>query len=293
MSNIYGNILSEVHQSHSSRAHLFKSIQEDFGGRTLVTFFTSFNYPIDISDEDCDILQSILQNTDCSNGLILMINSPGGNGLTAERIVNTCSAYSGTGDYWVLVPGKAKSAATIVCMGASKIMMSSASELGPVDPQILKSENGALKAFSAHNLVTGYEKLFTEVETTSGRIEPYLQQLAYYDDREITHYRSLIKLAENISVKNLKRSMMKKFTEDQIKKKIDVFLNPDAGTISHGRPIYQEEAKSCGLNIENIDINSKEWDLIYQLYCRTEWCVSNIASKSIETIEESYHVPRN
>ncbi len=222
-----------------------------------------------------------------------MINSPGGDGLTAERIVNTCCAYSGTGDYWVLIPGKAKSAATIISMGASKIMMSSASELGPVDPQIFKSENGIPKTFTAHNLVAGYEKLLSEIATTSGPIEPYLQQLTHYDDREITQYRSFINLAEDISVKNLKRNMMRNLTEDKIKKKIDGFLNPDAGTISHGRPIYQEEAKSCGLNIENIDINSEEWKLICQLYCRIEWCVSNIDCKSIETIKESFHVARN
>lgn len=293
MANTYKNILSEVRQAPEIRAKLFESIQNIFEGRALVTFFTSFYYPVDISDEDCDMLQSVLQNIDCSKGLVLMIHSPGGDGLAAERIVNTCRAYSGTNDYWALIPGKAKSAATIISMGASKIIMSNASELGPVDPQIFKKEDGVLKTFSAHNLVAGYERLFLEGTATSGRIEPYLQQLANYDDREITQFRSLIKLAENISIKILKSSMMPNFTVEEIKNKINVFLNPDAGTISHGRPIYQDEAKSCGLNIENIEINSDEWKLIYELYCRTEWYVSNIVCKNIETIEDSFHVERN
>jgi len=47
----------------------------------------------------------------------------GGDTLAGERVVNICRAYSGTGDYWALVPGRAKSAATIICMGASKIIM--------------------------------------------------------------------------------------------------------------------------------------------------------------------------
>ena len=100
-SNIYKNILKEINQDHSCRAPLFSGTEKIFKGKALVTFFTSFNFPVDISDQDCDMLESILQNIDCSKGLILMINSPGGDGLTAERIVNTCRAYSGTSDYWV------------------------------------------------------------------------------------------------------------------------------------------------------------------------------------------------
>ena len=189
-------------------------------------------------------------------------------GLAAERIVNTCRAYNGTNDYWALIAGKAKSAATIISMGASKIIMSNTSELGPVDPQILKKENGVYKFFSAHNLVSGYKNLFSEAKTASGRIEPYLQQLGYYDDREITNFQSIIELAENMSVKILKSGMLKNLSDDDIKKNIEIFLEPSAGTISHGRPIYHDEVASCGLNIQVIDIDSTAWDLIYQLYCR-------------------------
>lgn len=78
---------------------------------------------------------------DLSKGLIIMINSPGGDGLAAERIINVCRSYSGTGEYQVIVPGKAKSAATMVCFGASAIYMSPTSELGPVDPQIVIVDN--------------------------------------------------------------------------------------------------------------------------------------------------------
>ncbi len=290
MPNFYKNILSEVHQDQSTRIPLFEGIQEIFEGRVLVTYFTSFRYPVEISDEDCDMLQNVLQGIDCSKGLVLMIDSPGGNGLVAERIVNICRAYSGTHDYWALVAGKAKSAATIISMGASKIIMSNASELGPVDPQIIMEENGSYKFFSAHNLVSGYERLFSEAKTASGPIEPYLQQLANYDDREITKYRSIIELADDISVKILKSGMLKNFSKNEIKKKIEIFLKPSAGTIAHSRPIYYDEVVACGLNVQNIDIDSKDWKLIYQLYCRTNWYVSNVVQKNIEAIGGSFCV---
>jgi len=293
MRNVHKQINVEVNQTPETRVRLFKKLQKELENRTLVTFFTSFIYPVDITDDDCDMLQSILQNIDCSNGLVLMVSSPGGDGLAAERIVNACRAYSGTGDYWALVPGKAKSAATIICMGASKILMSQASELGPVDPQIIKKEDGILKAFSAHNLVTGYDRLFAEAAKSTGPIEPYIQQLNYYDDREINQFRSYIDLSENISIKILKSGMMRGFDDGEIKKNISVFLNPESGTISHARPIYAEEARESGLNVEVIDIDSDVWKSVYELYCRTERYVSNQVCKSVESVEDTFCVPIN
>jgi ClpP class serine protease len=133
MQNVYLAIGSETQQAPTTRRQLFQKIEKGMGGRALVSFFTSFNHPVQIEDADVDALEAILQKLDVSKGLAILISSPGGNGLSAERIVNTCRAYSGTHDYWAIVPGKAKSAATIVCMGASKILMANSSELGPVD----------------------------------------------------------------------------------------------------------------------------------------------------------------
>lgn len=291
MKNVHREISSERHQVAGTRTRLFRETTKHLDGRTLVSFFTSFEHPVNITDDDADMLQSVLQANDLSKGLVLMISSPGGDGLAAERIVNICRAYSGTGDYWVIVPGKAKSAATIICMGASKIYMAPSSELGPVDPQIFRLEDGKRKVFSAHALVSGFDKLFADASATKGRLEPYLQQLQYYDHREINTYRSLIDLAENIAVKALKSGMLGSKTEAEIKKQIEVFLNPSAGTLSHGRPIYAQEADSCGLKIQSMDVNSEFWAATYELYVRTETFVSYQACKTAESIKESFHVP--
>jgi ClpP class serine protease len=197
-----------MQQQPDTRRKLFQSVERELDGRALVSFFTSFNHPVQMEDADCDALETILQHLDLAKGLVLMISSPGGNGLAAERMVNTCRAYSGTGEYWALVPGKAKSAATIVSMGASKIMMAGSSELGPVDPQIFPVEDGKRKAFSLHNLVNGYDKLFASAVATTGKLEPFLQQLIHYDDRDINTYRGLIELANDIAKKVLKSGMM-------------------------------------------------------------------------------------
>src|SRR5260370_5165037 len=134
-----------------------------------------------MDENDCEMLVSGVQQTpNLAKGLVVMISSPGGDTLAAERVVNICRAYSGTGDYWALVPGRAKSAATIICMGASKIIMAAPSELGPVDPQIIREENGETKWFSAFSLVNGYNTLFNEAVNSTRNVHPLVHPLSHY-----------------------------------------------------------------------------------------------------------------
>lgn len=287
--NIQKRIFSERNQHPETRIDAIKEVEKHLDGRTLVTFFTSFFGGEGIVDDDCDMLQSVLQHIDCTKGIALMINSPGGDGLAAERIVNTCRAYSGTNDYWAIVPGKAKSAATVICMGASKIVMALPSELGPVDPQIFRREGDTFKQFSAYSLVSGYERLFKGAVRAKGNLEPYLQQLQKYDQREINKYKDLIKLSDDIAVKVLKSGMMNSQSKTEIRRKIKMFLDPSAGTITHARSINRAEASSCGLNIEEINVHSKEWIAVYELYARTELFVNSPnVNKAVESREDAF-----
>lgn len=290
--NIQKQIFAERAQFPSTRTKAIKAVEKFLEGRTLVTFFTSFHHVVEISGDDCDMLQSVLQHIDTSKGVALMIDSPGGDGLAAELIVNTCRAYSGTGDYWAIVPGSAKSAASIICMGASKILMADTSQLGPVDPQIIRREQNGWRQFSAYNLVSSYDKLFSEAVKTKGNLEPFLQQLQAFDVRDINHYRDLISLSEDIAVKILKSGMMRKQTKAQIRKNIQLFLDPKMGTISHARSINRIEAEQCKLTVEKLDVHSALWKAIYELYARTQdFVIGRYACKCVESSDEVFTVP--
>jgi hypothetical protein len=291
--NIYQAVQDERFQTPASRRALFKKVSAAFADRCVVTFFTSFHYPVEIDDDDCDMLQSVLQQTpNISKGLVLMISSPGGDPLAAERFVNICRTYSGTGDYWALVPGRAKSAATVICMGASKIIMGPTSDLGPIDPQIIREENNETKWFSAFSLVNGYRALFDEAVKTTGNVEPYVQQLAHYDVRDINTWTGFIDVAKDIALKILASGMMSGRNRADIEQRIQVFLNPTAGTQHHGRAIYAPEAKNCDLVVEELDVKSPHWDAIYELYYRTNLYVTTEVSKVVESQSVAFHSSR-
>ena len=286
---VISRVLTEESQGPETRRRLFEKLEVALG-RPVVSFFTSFVYPVRMENADADMLESVLRQADLSKGFALMVSSPGGDGLAAERIINICRCYSGTGEYWAIVPGKAKSAATMVCFGASKVMMGPVSELGPIDPQLTTSDKGAVKWFSVYNLVQSYRGLFNRAVAETGRIEPYLQQLANYDEREIKEFEAALELAEDIAIRALGTGMMKEQQSADIRTRIKKFLTPEE-TKTHGRPICHDDAAMCGLCVEKVDVRSQLWDAVYELYVRTNNFVSKRACKCIESKEHSFFAP--
>lgn len=292
---VFQNVWDETQQNPPTRQKLFRRIEQIIK-RPVITQFTSFIYPVSIGDDDTQMILAAAQKLDMSNGVALVINTPGGDGLAAERIVNTLRSLSKTKEYWTIVVGKAKSAGTMICLGASKIMMADSSELGPVDPQIIRREDGNRKQFSVYNYIKSYETLFDKAVKSKGNMQPYLQQLARYDEREIQEFRTAQQLSTDITVRALSTGgMMAGKSNAEVSKKIEVFLDPAAGTQVHGRPIYYDQAERCGLSMEKIDMKSELWALLYELYIRTDQLVSSRCAKCIETKEHSFSmsVPRN
>jgi hypothetical protein len=59
---------------------------------------------------------------------------------------------------------------------------------------------------------------------------------------------------------------------------------------AHGRPIYRDEAISCGLVIEEVNVKGELWELVYELYIRIDNFVSSHVAKCVETKEDSFSV---
>lgn len=245
-----------------------------------------------IEDTDADMIEGLLQKLDLSKGLALIVNSPGGIGIAAERIMNVCKSYSGNGEFVALVPSKAKSAATMVCFGASKIYMSPTSELGPIDPQITIQKDEKAMRLAVCNIVQSYKELFENAVKATGHLEPYLQQLANYDAREIKEFEAAISLASDVAVRALENGMMNKLDEKKIREHIKIFLTPEK-TKTHGRAIFYKEAQKSNLKIELIDVKSKLWELLYELYIRTNNFTNTRVAKCIENKDFSFAVSLN
>ena len=275
-------VLSETAQSPDTRKPLYTELTAEFGEKCVLFYGVAMDGSVMIDDADADVIEGILQKEDLSNGLLMIINAPGGDGLAAERIINVCSKYSRE-NFEVAVPKMAKSAATMICFGANRIHMSQTSELGPVDPQLIRGD----RMTSVHSMIESYRDLLDSAVRTEGNVEPYLQLLSRYDPSEIAEYQKAQDLAESISITALKHGMLKSDTEVEIRKRIKIFTDATQ-TSSHGRRIGIDDARGCGLTIEEIPLDSRKWELIWELYCRTNWCLGNHLSTIVETQKYSF-----
>ncbi|MDD3183605.1 MAG: ATP-dependent Clp protease proteolytic subunit [Alphaproteobacteria bacterium] len=91
---------------------------------------------LSIADSDLNRLyQAASANEEKTRDILLIIHSSGGSIEPAYLISKTLKTLS-KNKFVVAVPRLAKSAATLICLGANEIHMGLTSQLGPIDPQI-------------------------------------------------------------------------------------------------------------------------------------------------------------
>ncbi|MCL6612387.1 MAG: hypothetical protein K6T66_12670 [Peptococcaceae bacterium] len=69
----------------------------------------------------------------------LLLYTRGGDVITPWRLVQLIREY--TPEFCVLVPHRAYSAGTLICLGADEILMGRMGELGPIDPSVINAYN--------------------------------------------------------------------------------------------------------------------------------------------------------
>jgi ClpP class serine protease len=106
-------------------------------GVPVVAYIANTTHPISTMmqpdvDAVIDFVKVTLRN---SKGVYLILESSGGYGNVAEKLLHVFREVF-TKSFNIIVPNLVKSAATMLSIGADKIIMGTNSELGPIDPQI-------------------------------------------------------------------------------------------------------------------------------------------------------------
>lgn len=250
--------------------------------RKLIVYIGRIGLPNSaISADDIAPFGSMLSTLGKIKNLDLMIHSPGGNGVVAEKIVDMCRQHC-IEKFRVIVPNMAKSAATLIALGADEIVMGYCSELGPIDPQKIINVGGVTQQISAQSFIEARKSLFKDIQKAQSQkqdITGFLQQLASstMDPAFILECEKEVEFAKDFVKKRLPDRMLKvkypKYTSSQRNRKASTIarnLTSTNNRFIHGRMIGPNECGLIGLNVLELKQDDPYWEKIFELYVRTE-----------------------
>lgn len=207
-------------------------------------------------------LEELIFDCDSTKPLHVLLASPGGDGETAIRMVR--SMQSRCSELTVLVPDMAKSAATLLCIGANKILMGPAGDLGPVDPQF---QIGGRSLASAKEIVAAIDEAERRVKESPETYPLFAGLLSDVNMLMVEQARNALDRTEALVREALSccggRST-KQVNELTKALKAPLIADPK----SHSAVIDAEAAKTFGLPAESFDPASDEWRRVWELWTR-------------------------
>ncbi|MBN2020442.1 MAG: hypothetical protein JW749_09475 [Sedimentisphaerales bacterium] len=195
-----------------------------------------------------DTIEMILPGTRKFDRLDLFLHSPGGFLDSAYKIIRICKEYSN--EFNVIVPLAAKSAATLICLGANEIVMTVFAELGPIDPIIQHPYKPNVRV-PARSIKDFFEFL-NSTETAKISVDPQFksQMSNLLDPYLIGSYQTALNSSKQIAEKLLKENAFMGKSQPQVDTAVNKLTEY---YYSHSHVIDRQEAREIGLNVTNAE----------------------------------------
>lgn len=243
------------HSERYARQSLIRKYEEAANANLIVVIDQIFL-------QNMALLEELIFDCDPDLPLHVLLASPGGDGETAIRMVR--SMQSRCSELTILVPDMAKSAATLLCLGADRILMGPAGDLGPVDPQF---QIGGRNLASAKEIVAAIDEAERRVKESPSTFPLFSGLLADVNMLMVEQARSALDRTEALVREAL--GCCRSRTPDQVEALTKVLKAPliDEPT-SHSAVIDATAAAGFGLPVESIDPKSETWSQIWGLWTR-------------------------
>lgn len=216
-----------------------------------------------ISWTNMTILEELLVDCDPEKDLHLLLSSPGGDGETALRMVR--SMQTRCRELTVLVPEMAKSAATILCLGANRIVMGPGGDLGPIDPQMVYTdETGRQTMSSAKDIVAAVEEAEARTTQNPNAYPLFSSLLADVNMVMLEQARSALDRSESLMREALSAAGRSGDEVDYLAGELKPLLI-DAPR-SHSAVVSVDHAAKVGLPATAANCNDEAWQLVWELW---------------------------
>lgn len=219
----------------------------------------------------CDTLGFVdmLHNITPGEPIDLLLHTSGGDVDAAEKLISLVRSAAGEdGQLRVIVPDFAKSAGTLMALGANVIVMSDSSELGPIDPQIAsKDADGRDMVYSVLTYLNAYDEALAALRATPDDLASRIT-FEKFDPVLVRKFKSIRDRARMFAENLLKRQGAN-FTKIS-SELMDITRYP-----SHGQMINWEQAQAMGLDVIYYPPTDPIWRKYWTLYCHLRLSVES------------------
>jgi hypothetical protein len=214
---------------------------------TLISYFANGSALIGSEDAGLlvDTIEMLLPENRKFEKLDLFLQSPGGFLDSAYKNIRILQEYCD--ELNVIVPLYAKSAATVMCLGAKEIVMTVFAELGPIDPIVQNPANPQIHV-PARAIKDFFEFLSSTETTEKITVDPLIKEkmTTILNPYLIGSYQTALKSSKQIAVKLLKENALNgkdaNVIECAVRKLTEEYY-------SHSYVIDRNEAREIGLNV--------------------------------------------
>ena len=207
---------------------------EKLTGRQLCVYSCSNYFRTSFSTDDVGRLFEIVNSTD-GQAFDLLLETSGGDTDATEGLVSMLQEINR--NFRVVVPSRAKSNGTVICLASKSIVMGVTSELGPIEP-------------------------FLNNRPVSILMDPYYKRTNFVLHKAaVDAFNQTSKLADSL----LKEGMLSELAENERKSIVKKLCTRDHFH-SHGSVINANEAKELGLSVDYLPASSEIWKRLWLLH---------------------------
>lgn len=268
------------------RKPIIQRLEKTLKGRVISYTASPFHPFPQIMIQDIPLFEDLLRSVADANVGYLIINSPGGDGNVAEKMLLMCRQRFPQG-FNVIVPDFAKSAATMIALGSDKILMGYLAELGPIDPQLRMAPLGEI--IPARSFIDGLEIIRKKITEDQDPVQMYYPMMSQIRPEILASCHGALDGALEFAQKWLKKYMLK--SNPKQAESVAKWLSEGKKYKSHGKVIdFNEANDALKLNVEKIDPNSELWADIWELYCRSTIWLQQHSNQGAAKLFESESV---
>ncbi len=218
-----------------------------------------------IADRSVALLEDLIYDASPGQDLHVLLHSPGGDGEAAVRLIRSMQARSR--EVTVVVPDQAKSAATLLALGAHHILMGPTSDLGPVDPQLFVGDGQSGQLVAAKDIIAAVEEAVEAVQKEPNTHRIYASLLGGVDAIRLQEARSALERIEDLLAEALKSNPDR--SESLIGGLRKNLKRPLIHrTKSHGAIFGIDDARKAGLPVLDAREHAEQWHTLWRLYAK-------------------------